>query len=111
MKHVPIKLVPLALLLTVITICLAVLAILTFATARADLALAERYAQTLKDRYELEKAGQQYLAWGELDGEKVFEKDGMRLTVIVDENGNVTCWTVEKEWVEDDVINDLWPGD
>ena len=111
MKHVPIKLVPLALLLTVITICLAVLAILTFTTARADLALAERYAHTVKTRYELEKVGQQYLATAEPDSEKVFEEDGMRLTVIVDENGNVTRWTVEKEWIEENAIDGLWPGD
>ena len=44
MKQVPIKLGPLALLLTVISICLTTLAILTFATARADWRLAEKHA-------------------------------------------------------------------
>ena len=39
MKQIPIKLGPLTLLLTVISICLTVLAILSFTTARADLRL------------------------------------------------------------------------
>ncbi len=42
MKQIPIKLGPLTLLLTVISICLTVLAILSFTTARADLRLAEK---------------------------------------------------------------------
>ena len=54
----PIKLGPLALLLTVITICLTTLAILTLTTARADLRLAEKYADTVAARYELERMGQ-----------------------------------------------------
>ena len=62
MKQVPIKLGPLALLLTVISICLTVLAILTFTTARADMALAEKYADTIRLRYELEAEGQSFLA-------------------------------------------------
>ena len=44
----PIKLGPLALLLTVITICLTTLAILTLTTARADLRLAEKYAERFR---------------------------------------------------------------
>ena len=62
MKQVPIKLGPLALLLTVISICLTVLAILSFTTARADLRLAEKYAQTVSERYQLEISGQELLA-------------------------------------------------
>ena len=54
MKQVPIKLGPLALLLTVISICLTTLAILSFTTASADLRLAEKYADTVQTRYELE---------------------------------------------------------
>ena len=53
MNQVPVKLGPLALLLTVISICLTTLAILTFSTARADGRLAERYAETVTLRYEL----------------------------------------------------------
>ena len=62
MNKAPIRLGPLALLLTVVSICLAILAILTFTTARADLRLAEKYALTVRERYALEKEGQEYLA-------------------------------------------------
>ena len=61
MNRAPIKLGPLALLLTVISICLTTLAILTFTTARADLSLAEKYAQTVETRYALERQGQEFL--------------------------------------------------
>ena len=60
MKQIPIKLGPLTLLLTVISICLTVLAILSFTTARADLRLAEKYADTVRSRYALEKQGQAF---------------------------------------------------
>ena len=58
MNQVPVKLGPLALLLTVISICLTTLAILTFSTARADWRLADRYAQTVTARYDLMNEGQ-----------------------------------------------------
>ena len=61
MKEVPVKLGPLALLLSVISICLTTLAILTFTTARADLRLAEKYADTVSLRYALEQEGQDFL--------------------------------------------------
>lgn len=61
MNQVPIKLGPLALLLTVISICLTTLAVLTFSSSQADLSLAEKQAQTVKTRYELESRGQCYL--------------------------------------------------
>ncbi|MBQ3392333.1 MAG: hypothetical protein IJG52_02855 [Lachnospiraceae bacterium] len=61
MNQVPIKLGPLALLLTVISICLTVLSILTFTTSGADLRLAQRYADTVKARYALESEGQAFL--------------------------------------------------
>ena len=62
MNHAPVKLGPLALLLTVISICLTILSILTYTTAGADDRLAQRYAQTTTERYELEIAGQEALA-------------------------------------------------
>ena len=62
MKDLPIKLGPLALLLTVISICMTVLAILTFTTARGDRNLASTYAQTVQERYDLEAEGQAFLA-------------------------------------------------
>ena len=54
MKHVPIRLGPLALLLAVISICLTILAVLSFTTGQADLRLAQRYADTVTERYALE---------------------------------------------------------
>ena len=110
MNHVPIKLGPLALLLTVVCICLAVLAILAFTTARADLALAEQYAQTVQTRYELEQQGQRFLTQAEPGAEQTFTQDGMRLTVATGEDGAVSRWTFEKEWSPEQVIGGLWSG-
>ncbi len=110
MNHVPVKLGPMALLLTVITICLTVLAILTFSTARADLALAERYAGTVATRYELEVQGQEFLETAQPGQTRSFESDGMTLTVSLDENGNVSRWTMEKAWSQEDAIGGLWDG-
>ena len=110
MNHMPIKLGPLALLLSVICLCLSVLAVLTFSTARADLALAERYAQTVQTRYALEAQGQTFLATARPGTVQEFEQDGMRLTVAVDETGAVTRWTMEKQWTQAETIGGLWPG-
>ena len=110
MNHVPIKLGPLALLLTVVLICLSVLAILTFTTARADLALAERYAQTVQTRYELERQAQEFLAVAQPQDSVVFEEDGMRLVVALDEQGKVSRWTLERDWDQEDTIGGFWQG-
>lgn len=117
MNRAPVKLGPLALLLTVISICLTTLAILTFATARADRRLAEKYAATVRLRYELDEEGQAWL--GDVferrvspaaDGayETVLERDGSTLTIRV-ENGAVTAWRHQRTW-EEDLDLDLWPG-
>lgn len=110
MEQTPIRLGPLALLLTVISICLTVLAILTFSTARADLALAERYAQTVQTRYDLESQGQSFLAAARPGQEQTFTEDGMRLTVALDSQGNVCRWTLEKDWEQTETIDGLWSG-
>ena len=62
MNRAPIRLGPLAILLTVISICLTILAILTFTTARADLRLAEKYAETVQARAALDREGKEYLS-------------------------------------------------
>ncbi|MBQ4187688.1 MAG: hypothetical protein II642_07375, partial [Firmicutes bacterium] len=76
----------------------AVLAILTFTTARADLRLAEKYAQTVQTRYALERQGQEFLRnlsetdpgdYGLMDWERdaagvywtEFEQDGASLRI------------------------------
>ena len=110
MNHVPIKLGPLALLLTVICLCLSVLAVLTFTTARADMALAERYAQTVHTRYELEAKAQAFLATAPAGSVHNFKQDGMRLLVELGDDGEIIRWSMEKEWTQADTIGGLWNG-
>ena len=126
MKQVPIKLGPLALLLTVISICLTVLAILSFTTARADLRLAEKYAKTVSERYLLEAEGQELLAElqdsdpGMLDLERDangvwwtdLEKDGAHLHIGVKKSADgwePVAWRMDKDWEEDTEL-DVWDG-
>lgn len=56
-----IKLGPLAIFLAIITIILVMLALLNHVTATADVALAERYAEVTKIKYELEEQGSRFL--------------------------------------------------
>ncbi len=129
MKNGNIKLGPLALLLAVISICLTALAILTVSTARADLRLAEKYAQTVTLRCALEAEGQELLSelgsdpeaaladW-ERDAEgrcwKTLERDGARLTIGLarraDGSYEVIAWAQDKLWVQDTHIANLWNG-
>lgn len=129
MNQTPIKLGPLTLLLTIISICLTVLAILTFTTAQADERLAQKYAQTVQVRYELEQEGQafyrdlsEYGADMIMDDTvtrnaqgiftKTFEKDGATLRIgYRNTRGDIeiVSWRQEKEWEEDTDLN-LWDG-
>ena len=54
MRQVSVRLGPLALLLTVIVICMTVLGLLAVTTARGDLSMARRYADSVEKRYGLE---------------------------------------------------------
>ena len=132
MKNIPIRLGPLALLLTVISICMTTLGILTFATASADYRLAERYADTVEARYRLEVQGQIFLREAEecvssgnrlesLDGtetdaEGVTRKqvalENFILTIEIIPDGNrgirVLGWRIEKEWEPDESMGELW---
>lgn len=126
MKQVPIKLGPLALLLTVISICLTVLSILNFTTARADLRLAEKYAETVSERYALEAEGQELLRELEASDPALLdmtrdaagvwhadlERDGAHLRLAVEKKGDgwqVVEWRMEKDWQEDTGL-ELWGG-
>ena len=131
MHQIPIKLGPLALLLTVISICLTTLSILTFTTASADMRLAQRFAQTVQERYALEIKGQEYineaeksLAEGDniwltelrrrADGsyEQVLEEGDTKLTIrfyVVGSEIQVNAWQMIKGWQEDDSLN-VWQG-
>lgn len=108
MNKAPVKLGPLALLLTVISICLTTLAILTFATARADLRLAEKYAATVRTRYELDEEGQEWLRDADPNDGTVLEKEGSTLTILL-EDGRITEWRHERDW-EEDLDLEVWPG-
>ena len=131
MNQVPIKLGPLALLLPVISVCLTTLAILTFATARADLRLAEKSAETVSTRYQLEIQGQEFLKelsetdpadYGLMDLERdaagvwhteFREGDAvLRIGFRSSAGGQVrvVSWRMEKDWAEDDSLGDLWDG-
>lgn len=126
MKHVPIKLGPLALLLAVISICLTTLALLNVSTAKADERLAEKFAETVQTRYALETEGQELLERlyaGEEDGWerrgdgtlwRSVEKDGVTLQIGLRGEGadgyTVLNWTQKKEWEQDLHIADLWDG-
>ncbi len=126
MKQTPIRLGPLALLLAVISICLTILAILTFTTARADLRLAEKYAETVETRWALEGQGQEYLDRLNAGTETVpgtdedgtirhdLELNGVVLHIGLAPDGaggyRVTSWRLEKTWEQNDTIDNLWSG-
>ena len=139
MNRPVVKLGPIALLLTVITICLAILALLNFSTASADRRLAEKYAETVRVRYELESEGQALLANFETKRHEanasarldtasealspferqenghytaLLEKDGTRLHIELEADGadiKVLSWIIDKEWTENTDL-DLWMG-
>ena len=127
MREIPIKLGPLAVLLTVISICMTVLAILAFSTGGADMRLAETYADTVKTRYELEAEGQEFMgrvaqgtvvldAAAELKDSvytKTFERDGSYLKIGFTLEGGgygIVEWRHGKQWEADDSMGDLWDG-
>lgn len=125
MKQTPVKLGPLALLLTVICICLAVLAVLSLATANADLRLARRHAETVQTRYALERQGQEFLrdfteqelilpADGDNVIRKTFSENGTTLCIGLAQDGagwRIVEWTVKADWDQSDTIGNLWSGD
>lgn len=134
MRHIPIKLGPLALLLAVISICMTTLGILSLTTARADWSLAQGYADTVWIRYELEAEGQRFLRGAEetLAGGKGLEsledveideegvawrsfregEYGLRVGILADGDGNlqVMSWRILKDWELDEDMG-LWTGE
>ncbi len=125
MKQIPMRLGPLALLLMVISICMTVLGILTFTTARADLSMAEKYAQTVETRYLLESRGQSFLQEAYEDPEALLEEaeDGVyRKTLqegelslqiglkIEGKSCQVVSWRFSRDWEADENMGGLWSG-
>ncbi len=135
MRHIPIRLGPLAILLTVISICMTTLGILNFTTARADLSLAQQYADTVRTRYELEVYGQTFLRQvkefleegGDLTRMEETETDDMGVTrrtfsenqytltveIMPDEVAGfrVCGWRIRKAWEPETDMGNLWLGD
>ena len=135
MRHIPIKLGPLALLLAVISICMTTLGILTFTTARADLVMAEKYAATVRNRYELEYQGQSFLRTvgdmlaegtnaGDISGTETDETGAIWKTIVQDDSKlvigilpdpetgyKVVSWRLLREWSADESMGDLWDGE
>jgi hypothetical protein len=118
-NRTPIRLLPLALLLTVISICLTVLAILTFSTAGADLRLAEKYAETVRTRYELEIEGQEFLQANaaraaDTETETTLYRGQSELHILLGPDGadgfSILEWRHERQWTEDTDIGNLWDG-
>lgn len=62
MRHNRVQFGSVTILFTVILVCVSVLAVLCVATARADLAVAENYADNITGRYACESAGQTWLS-------------------------------------------------
>ena len=128
MKELPIRLTPLSLLLTVISICMTVLGILTYTTARADMNLAETYAETVRARYRLDTVGQWWIGdmivdvetlYGQVPDEdgvvrREFRGDGglvLHAGVVIEEGRpRIVEWRFEHEWEEDTSIGKLWDG-
>ena len=127
MDQAPVKLGPLALLLSVISICLATLAILTFTTGRADLALSEKYANTVTVRFAREAEAQEFYRDANENADfldvtpgpdgsvsQTFEGGGSRLAVVLAPDGaggyDVASWRADREWDHDETIGNLWDG-
>ncbi|MBO5517009.1 MAG: hypothetical protein J6A42_02865 [Firmicutes bacterium] len=125
MKHVPIRLGPLALLLAVISICLTILAVLSFTTGQADLRLAQRYADTVQERYALEAEGQQFVAdvcsGNDLQSglplvtETIENENGLSLQIELKQNAQgaygITSWKFLRDWEEDTDLDNIWTGE
>ena len=101
----------LSILLTVIVICMSVLCLLSYATSMADLRLSQRYANTVRIRYELEKEGRQLL--NEAGEGSIIETEiqleGYKLNIKANkENGEtvIDTWSVRKIWQEDESVGD-----
>lgn len=122
-------------LLTVTLLCVTVLSALCVATVKADRAMTERYADTVKEIYRCESRGQRCLAeadgafedggwnmdrlpaWARVEDGVLYgeiEGDGWELCMAVAPDGEggteVTRWTKRALWEEDTSLT-LWQED
>lgn len=134
--HRPVRTGALTLLITAVLICLAVLAVLTLTTARADLSMAEKSLAGLQEQAKLEQAGQEALA--ALDaalkqdaalpqGAELAADGTVRQTLTTEEGTlqlvlepkepdgedaaayRITAWRISSQWTPDQSL-DLWNG-
>ena len=125
---------PVAVFLTVVAVILTTLATLTIATSRADVVLAERFAEMTQIRYSLEAQGNEFLSSlaeeleagaslssiSELnrkaDGifEYKAERDGYELLIRLTESDedlyDIREWKITKVWEEEDLNQGIWAG-
>ncbi len=125
---------PVAVFLTVVAVILTTLATLTIATSRADVVLAERFAEMTQIRYSLEAQGSEFLSnlaeeleagaslssISELnrkaDGifEYKAERDGYELVIRLTESDedlyDIREWKIIKVWEEEDLNQGIWAG-
>lgn len=125
---------PVAVFLTVVAVILTTLATLTIATSRADVVLAERFAEMTQIRYSLEAQGSEFLSnlaeeleagaslssISELnrkaDGifEYKAERDGYELVIRLTESDEdlygIREWKITKVWEEEDLNQGIWAG-
>ena len=126
-----VKLGPLVIFIVIVAIIMTVLALLTFATAKADSATADRYAEVTKIKYALDKAGSEYMM--DLDetlksGGSIMLMDGAdqqgrdlyrhtesigdyELTIDFSVSGDsydIKRWKITRVWQEDDSMGNLW---
>lgn len=133
--HRPVRTGAMTLLITAVLICLAVLAVLSLATARADLAMAERSLSGLQSRGTAEQQGQEYLAQldaalkqgtalpeaavqedGSIRAELTLEDGTLRIVVQPKEPDRedpaayrILSWEFDSSWEPDQTL-DLWNG-
>lgn len=128
-SHRPVRSGALTLLFTVVLLCLAVLAVLSLATARADEALAKKSLDRLAQEAAAEQAGQEWLAAldaaapGTLPADTVSTGDGGVQAELTLESGDtlrlaaepagegwrITRWQLTAPW-EPDTSLDVWTG-
>ena len=128
-SHRPVRSGALTLLFTVVLLCLAVLAVLSLATARADEALAQKSLDRLAQEAAAEQAGQEWLAAldaaapGTLPADTVSTGDGGVQAELTLESGDtlrlaaepageglrITRWQLTAPW-EPDTSLDVWTG-
>ena len=125
---------PVAVFLTIVAVILTTLATLTIATSRADVVLAERFAEMTQIRYSLEAQGNEFLSSlaeeleagaslssiSELnrkaDGifEYKAERDGYELVIRLTESEedlyDIREWKITKVWEEEDLNQGIWAG-